>query len=70
VRRLLGQSQRQVELATEQLEALAARLASTTDHRELARLGEELAAAQSVLSAAEEVWLGHAADAEALGLDT
>jgi len=70
VRRLLGQSQRQVELATEQLEAIAAKLAATTDHRELARLGEELAAAQSVLHNAEEVWLGHAADAEALGLDT
>ena len=70
VRRLLGQSQRQVELATEKLDAIAARLAATTDHRELARLGEELAAAQSVLHTAEEVWLGHAADAEALGLDT
>jgi ATP-binding cassette subfamily F protein uup len=70
VRRLLGQSQRQVELATEQLETIAAKLAATADHRELARLGEELAAAQSVLHSAEEVWLGHAADAEALGLDT
>ena len=70
VRRLLGQSQRQVELATEQLETIAAKLAATTDHRELARLGEELAAAQSVLHSAEEAWLGHAADAEALGLDT
>jgi hypothetical protein len=47
---------------------LATRITSTNAHRELAALGEELAAAQSAVATAEEAWLTLAAEAEGLGL--
>lgn len=55
--------------ATDRRDAVAAELAAATDHRELTRLSDELAAAQRVLDAAEERWLELAAEAEELGLD-
>jgi hypothetical protein len=44
-------------------------LATASDHREIARLGDELSAAQRRVDAAEEAWLSLAAEAESLGLD-
>ena len=44
------------------------RVASTNTHWELSALGEQLAAAQAEVAAAEELWLALAAEAEALGL--
>ncbi len=69
VRRQLGQVERDVHAATDRRDAVAAELAAATDHRELTRLSDELAAAQRVLDAAEERWLELAAEAEELGLD-
>jgi predicted nucleic acid-binding Zn-ribbon protein len=68
VRRQLGQAERDLEAATERLERLSTRMGSAGDHRELARLGEELAAAQAAVAGAEEAWLALAGEAEALGL--
>ncbi|MCB1001207.1 MAG: ABC-F family ATP-binding cassette domain-containing protein [Acidimicrobiales bacterium] len=69
VRRQLGQAERELQAATERRDALTARLSAPSDHRELARLGDDLTAAQHALDAAEERWLELAAEAEALGLD-
>ncbi len=43
---------------------VAAALTSTADHREMTRLGDELAAAQTALDEAEERWLALAEEAE------
>ena len=43
-------------------------MTSTNAHWELSTLGEQLAAAQAGVTAAEEHWLALAAEAEALGL--
>jgi ATP-binding cassette subfamily F protein uup len=69
VRRQLGQVEREVQAATERRDRLTVEMASLADHRELARIGDELAAAQHELDAAEERWLALAAEAEAIGLD-
>jgi ATP-binding cassette subfamily F protein uup len=69
VRRQLGQAERAMAQATERRDQVAAALSTTTDHRELARLGEQLASAQADVDAAEEQWLTIAAEAEAVGLD-
>jgi ATP-binding cassette subfamily F protein uup len=69
VRRQLGQAERAMTEASGRRDQVAAALATATDHRELARLGEQLALAQADLDAAEEQWLTLAAEAEALGLD-
>ena len=50
-------------------DALAVTVASTTDHRGLAALSEQLAVTQAEVEAAEERWLELAAAAEDLGLD-
>ncbi len=69
VRRQLGQAERDVESATELRDRCSAELASLTDHRDLARIGDQVAAAQRALDVAEERWLELAAEAEAIGLD-
>ncbi len=69
VRRQLGQVEREVQAATEARDRLTVEMATLADHRELARIGDELAAAQHELDAAEERWLALAAEAEAIGLD-
>ena len=69
LRRQLGQAERDMAQATVRRDGAAAALAAATDHRELARLGEQLALAQSDLDAAEERWLSLAAEAESIGLD-
>ncbi len=43
-------------------------MSSTNAHWELSSLGEQLAAAQANVTAAEEAWLALAAEAESLGL--
>jgi len=68
---------RQLGLADRELaEAIAARdrvqvelVAAGADHKELVRLGAELAAGQSRVDAAEERWLSLAAEAESLLMD-
>ena len=47
---------------------LGAQMGSTNAHWELSALGEQLAAAQTKVEAAEEAWLALAAEAEDLGL--
>jgi ATP-binding cassette subfamily F protein uup len=69
VRRQLGQAERAMAEATGRRDQVGAALTTATDHRELARLGEQLAQAQADLDAAEEQWLTLAAEAESLGLD-
>ena len=55
-------------MATAAREKLVALLGATNAHTELAALGKQLAAAQTRVATAEEVWLALAAEAEALGL--
>jgi hypothetical protein len=69
LRRMLGQSERTLATTTRVRDSLNVRLAAADDHREVARLADELAAAQRAMDAAEEAWLELAAEAEALGLD-
>jgi ATP-binding cassette subfamily F protein uup len=68
VRRKLAQAERQLAAAITARDQLATRITSTNAHRELASLGQELAAAQSAVATAEEAWLTLAAEAEGLGL--
>ena len=68
VRRQLGQAERAVATAVAARDQLAAQMSSTNAHWELSSLGEQLAAAQANVTAAEEAWLALAAEAEALGL--
>ena len=70
LRRLLGQAERAVAQAIDARDTIAARLTTTTDHQELARLGHDLADAQAAVDAAEEAWLELAAEAEGQGLAT
>ena len=70
VRRRLGEAERALATASKHRDGLAAELGNALDHRELAALGERVAAAQAAVDTAEEVWLGLAAAAENLGLDT
>ncbi len=69
LRRQLGQAERTLAAATQARDALNCRLAVAVDHRDIARVGDELAAAQTVVDANEETWLELAAEAEDHGLD-
>ena len=68
IRRQLGQAERAVASATERRDLAAAAITASADHRDMARLSDELASAQAVLDTAEEAWLELAAEAESLGL--
>ncbi len=68
VRRDLGQAERKLATATAARDTLLAEMGSTNAHWELSALGEQLAAAQAAVTAAEESWLALAAEAEDLGL--
>jgi ATP-binding cassette subfamily F protein uup len=68
VRRQLSLAERDLAAAVAASQKLTAQIGSTTSHNELAHLGEQLAAAQTRVGAAEEAWLALAAEAEALGL--
>ena len=68
VRRQLGQAERDLAAVTALRDKLLQELADTSDHRRLAEIGDELGIAHTRLAAIEEVWLGLADDAEALGL--
>ena len=69
VRRQIGQAERDLAAATERRDAVAQELSTALDHREMAALGERLAAAQAAVDAAEEAWLTLADEAEQLGLE-
>ena len=62
--RLLRDAEKQMTRRQRQRDKVAEALTSTSDHRELARLGDELAAAQGALDEAEERWLALAEEAE------
>ena len=68
VRRDLSQAERELASANAARDKLAEEMASTNAHWELSTLGEQLAAAQAKVAAAEEAWLALAAEAESLGL--
>jgi predicted ArsR family transcriptional regulator len=70
VRRDLTQAERTVATAIAARDKLDKEMASTNAHWELSKLGEQLAAAQAKVHAAEEKWLALAAEAESLGLTT
>ena len=61
----LRQLDKEMARLTRDRDRLAAALAGTSDHRELAAIGAELAALQSRLDEAEERWLEVAEEAEA-----
>jgi hypothetical protein len=69
VRRQLGQAERDLAQATERRDRVAVELQTAVDHREMGAIGERLAGAQEAVDAAEELWLGLADEAEALGLE-
>ena len=62
--RLLRDAEKQMTRLQRQRDKVAGTLTSTTDHREMARLGDELATAQAALDEAEERWLALAEEAE------
>jgi ATP-binding cassette subfamily F protein uup len=68
VRRDLGQAERKVATAIAARDKLAQAMAGTNAHWELAQLGEQLAAAEAAVAAAEDSWLALADEAESLGL--
>ena len=68
VRRRLGEAERALAVAGKQRDALLDELGDALDHREMAVLGDRLAAAQAAVDTAEESWLALAAEAERLGL--
>ena len=63
--RLLRDAEKQMARWQRQRDKVAGALTSTSDHREMVRLGDELAAAQAGLDEAEEQWLALAEEAEA-----
>ena len=73
IRRLVAQATREIATSTGLRDALSAELsavaASGGTHTRLADLGERLAAAQSAVDAAEEMWMSLAAEAEARGIE-
>jgi ATP-binding cassette subfamily F protein uup len=70
LRRLLGQSERDLADAMARRDDLVGQLATVgADHERLAVLGAELAAAEVGVAAAEEHWLGLADEAEGAGLE-
>jgi ATP-binding cassette subfamily F protein uup len=68
LRRLLAQAEKTLANATVARDRLMSELAKPADHRQLERLGAELAAAQVTLQRAEETWLELAAEGESIGL--
>ena len=68
LRRDLGQAERKVATAIVARDKLVKAMAGTNAHWELAALGEQLAAAEADLAAAEEFWLALADEAESIGL--
>ncbi len=68
VRRQLSQAERALGAAIAARDQLAVQIDATNTHTELATLGEQLAAAQTRVAAAEEAWLALAGEAEDLGL--
>jgi ATP-binding cassette subfamily F protein uup len=64
VGRLLREADKLVARLQRQRDRITAGLTTTTDHRELTRLGAELASVQSELDRAEERWLELAEEAE------
>ena len=69
VRRQLGQAERDLAAATDRRDSVLRELQDALDHREMAAIGERLAAAQQAVDEAEEQWLALASEAEALGLE-
>jgi ATP-binding cassette subfamily F protein uup len=68
--RLVAQAEKSLAQANEKQSKLLAELALTKgDHAALAKVSEELAAAQAVVATAEENWIALAAEAEAQGLN-
>ena len=64
VRRLLRDAEKRMTRLQRQRDRVAEALAGAVDHREMTRLGTELAEAQAALDAAEEEWLTLAEAAE------
>ena len=69
IRRRLGEAERNLELAGQARDAVAAALSLASDHIDRARLAMELSGAQVHMDTSEERWLELAAAAEALGID-
>ncbi len=69
VRRRLSEAERALAAAGKRRDTLAEELGNALDHRELAALGERVAAAQAAVDTAEEEWMALAAAAEAIGLE-
>ena len=70
LRHQLGRADRALADAIAERDKLQAELAAAgADHKELARLGAQLAASQNRLDAAEEHWLSLADEAESLRMD-
>ena len=68
--RLVAQAEKSLAQANEKQSKLLAELAlAKGDHAALAKVSEELASAQAVVSTAEENWIALAAEAEAQGLN-
>ena len=68
--RLVAQAEKSLAQANEKQSKLLAELAlAKGDHAALAKVSEELAAAQAVVATAEENWIALAAEAEAKGLN-
>ena len=62
--RLLRQAEKAVARLTRERDQIIESLTATNDHREMTRLGGELAGAQAALDEAEETWLALAEEAE------
>ena len=69
VRRQLSQAERALAGVAKRRDVKTIELHGISDHRELTRIGDELAVLQDELDVAEETWLTLAAEAEDLGLD-
>ena len=65
--RLLREAEKQMARLQRERDKVTEALAGTSDHREMVRLGDELAAAQVALDEAEERWLALAEEAESRG---
>jgi len=68
VRRMLEKAEKDLATATTKLETITGELQNALDHREMAAIGERLAAAQVAVDEAEERWLALAGEGESLGL--
>ena len=65
--RLLREAEKHVARLQRERDKVAGALTGTADHREMVRLGDELASAQVALDEAEERWLALAEEAESRG---